>query len=282
MKKVIRYRDLFPFNLTSYEGIFSYIYNKKAIIGDWFTKDFATKLDIEFVLSESGYKRFNYALTSLGSEDLKKVLSDSYSGIIDNKFGEKWNTIYNLLLNESKKYDPLSEFKVTTTETPNLTSSRDLTKNDTITDTTTENKDKDTTLSSTKNEKTGTNITTTNETTNDNEVYGYNSTASVPSDTSTSSLNQTMVGDKESNITEGTSSDTGSVTESNTTNYNRELDVTENETTKQTGTKETISEGNKSKSYQELISSEIKLRELNNLINIMFNDVNKLLFLEVY
>ena len=91
-----------------------------------------------------------------------------------------------------------------------------------------------------------------------------------------------MVGDKESNITEGTSSDTGSVTESNTTNYNRELESTQNETTKQTGTKETISEGNKNKSYQELISSEIKLRELNNLINIMFNDVNKLLFLEVY
>lgn len=107
-------------------------------------------------------------------------ICEHFTNIIYQRFGLKWVKIYDAL---TENYNPLHNYDMTETRTPNLTETR------------------------TPNITRGENASTTSSTDVENGVYGFNSTNSNPSTDSTGSQTDTM---------NRTSTETGTETKKNT------------------------------------------------------------------
>ena len=145
----------------------------------YITKQLFHAIDYLLETNSITWEDFLESPSTYDSEILSAIAS-LFGGIIENRFGSKWNKIYSAL-NES--YNPLENYNMSETRTPNLTETRtpNLTHSETASN--------------------------TSSTDVENGVYGFNSTNSNPSTDSTGSQTDSL---------NRTNTDTGTETKTNT------------------------------------------------------------------
>ena len=158
-------------------------------------------------------------------------------------YGDSWADIWGAL---SAEYNPIHNYEMTETESPDITRTR--TPNITRENITTTQAD----------------VQTTGTTSTSKDVYGFNSGATgVPQDSTTGSTSTTVTMSPSSNKVTDTDSETG----------------TETETT--TGTRSLTRSGNIGvTTSQQMIESELELRR-QHMASIAFDDLNMLVTLSI-
>lgn len=298
-KKLI---DVFPDWLTT-GGIFT------SLTGmPWSTAVTGSILDIEYYGNISGDKAISPLVEKLlnTSGELPSTSIAKLVDIIKARYTTPWTKLYATL---SIEYNPLHNFKVETTvtpdleikRTPNLThtstssSSNTMTFNDTetVTDNTTETRTPNLTSEETSKEETIVSIQNSDE----SSQYGFNSSDAVPTDESEGSVTNTTTKDptKNANTTTETGTETvantGTTTTANTgsdTNAEQGLTTstdtgTDTETHK--GTETTETEGFRAiygmQSQQVLLDEERK-SWLWQFFDVVFRDVDSVLTIPIY
>lgn len=153
----------------------------KTDLNDFINSNNVDTLNQDYYLSHSGDKYISPFVEKLfNAGKTASEISSYVATICYNRFGEKWKKIYDALLTE---YNPLENYSMEETRTPNLT-------------------DSDT-------ENVGTSISS-NRTTNANSKYkGFNADAPVTITTTDGSENSSTTGTKLANETTRTSTHTG-------------------------------------------------------------------------
>lgn len=193
------------------------------------------------------------------------------------KFGENWKRLYATL--KPPDYDPLTNYKMeeTVEGTESSTRTPDLTKGDTGTVQTTGQDKRTPDLSrkgtgTVKDEGSGTN-------TNKNNLWGFNSSESVPSDMSdgTATNENTTTRD----LTE-TETGTDTTDHTNTDTYNRSYTETGTDTTAGTSSRKLTRTGNiGTNTFQNLINQERDIWKWN-FYEQVFRDVDSVLTIPIY
>ena len=239
---------------------------------------------------------------------------DTLAKIVSMKFKNKWNSIYTSL----SDYNALSNYKYNEVETPNITKtkeeSEDKSRNQEDTSTNTingENKKvgtntdtkqgtKESTEGTISTQKEGTDLVTTDSQETENRIYGFNSNVGVGDNEGNGTTTTNVTGNKDDNIIDlnknvtkneeenSTLSKNINETDTKTESANKSLssDITEtntkNTTDKETGTREKEGSGYRNISPQELAQKEIELKNLYNLYNIIYEDVDSVIALGIY
>ena len=181
MKK-IKINEIFTTDdvLTATNLIFNQLVQKQDL-NDFINSNNVSALNQDYYLSHSGDKYISPFVERLfNAGKTASEISSYVATICYNRFGEKWKKIYDALLTE---YNPLENYSMEETRTPNLT-------------------DSDT-------ENVGTSISS-NRTTNANSKYkGFNADAPVTITTTDGSENSSTTGTKLANETSRTSTHTG-------------------------------------------------------------------------
>ena len=219
-------------DLMSTGGIFSKVQSVTGQPFEWLTSTLALELDNIYYLEHSGdktispyYRRLSEKAVEDDSIDVLGILANA----IITKFADKWNKLYSAFI--SSDYNPLENYRMEQTETPDITKE------------------------STKN--VGMNVTTETENSSELDVYGFNSTVKVPSQEASGGNSVTMSGDKVDN----------------------ETTVSETET----GTRELERHGNIGvTTSQQMLQSEIDLRNHYNFVENIMKDVDSVLALKIY
>ena len=184
MKK-IKINEIFTTDdvLTATNLIFNQLVLKEDL-NDFINSNNVDTLNQDYYLSHSGDKYISPFVERLfNAGKTASEISSYVATICYNRFGEKWKKIYDALLTE---YNPLENYSMEETRTPNLT-------------------DSDT-------ENVGTSISS-NRTTNANSKYkGFNADAPVTITTTDGSENSSTTGTKLANETSRTSTHTGTET----------------------------------------------------------------------
>lgn len=229
MPKIIEY---FPDWLTG-DGIFSYIHEEATsaeIDLEWLTSDTAAILDREYFGQISGLKEtstFVDALVENSDGELTTFDKTKLAETILYIYLNKWKRLYRIAEIE---YDPVSNYDMEQTETPNIIHTRD--------------------------EKRGTQITTSATGSGTGNVYGFNSSNPVPQSSSSTATSETVTGNKDNNTT----------------------NVVENER----GTRKLTRKGNIGvTTTQQMIESEIALWQWN-FFKSVFDDVDEILTAKYY
>lgn len=227
--------------------------------------DNGNTLDIEYFGNHSGEKETSplidkaVLLLNDGVEELTEEQVTILANVIYKKYGVQWQKLYRLL---SEQYNPIENYSMVETETPNIT--RTETPDITRTETPNVTRDKITTSQSDFSVTTDSNIGT--------DIYGFNSTAPVPQGESNANSTVTTQGDAEDNVTTETETETGTRTETET--------GTRTET--ETGTRTLTRSGNIGvTTSQQMIESEIKLWEWT-FYNTVFDNVDTVLTVPKY
>lgn len=175
--------------LSGTDGIFFKIYTYDQTLTEplfpWLTTDTAKMLDEHYYLSHSGDKWISKLfITMLKAEDDGNVSDALYeiAKMIHSKFGFTWNKIIDAW---EKNYEPLENYDMEQTETPDIT----------------------------KTKAVDTNVTTT--TTDDitaNDIYGFNSSSAKPQTKSTRNGSVTTSGTSDDNIETETETGTRGLT----------------------------------------------------------------------
>lgn len=179
-----------------HDGIFKELFNLEQF--EWLTEDNVNEINIEYYYHHSGDKYISkmYERTELINLRVlagnKFVLVNNFyvsvnpenslvnlAKIIYNKFHDKWNRIWNLLVEEH--YNPIHNYNMTELETRALANSN------------------------TRKQKT--NITTSSG--NSEYTYGYNETNETPTGKTSSSI--TSTGDLDDNQIQDSGTDTGTI-----------------------------------------------------------------------
>lgn len=163
--------------------------------------------------------------------------------VIRNKFAEKWTKQYITLIED--QYNPINDYEHIETTTKNNT------------DTTTY----DTTVENDGNR--GFKTSTTFSDTDTDNIYGFNSSSAVPSNSSQSSSTETVTGDKNSNTSHNTETKSGSDA--------RNFQANETKTIK-----------GRNKSSAELIDKELDMRNRQIFFDIVFTDIDSVATIGVY
>ena len=271
-------------------GIFSEL-SKLSV--PWSTN--SIDLDIEYFGNHSGDKIISPLVSKLLVDN--KLNSDSVTrlaSVIFNLNHENWDRLYLAL---QKEYDPLQNYnsdeirtvntKDTGTDTFDRTSSGTNTLKDSSSNTRTGSESLESSGSDSLS-KTGT-VGSQGSNLSDNNVFGFNSSSSVPSDSSNSSNNstdtynlsdKTSYGKKDTKVYNNVS-DSGS-RESNNTVSNKSSDKETKDL--QTNTSETFHrDGNIGvTTSQQMLESEFELRIKYRFFDVVFADVDKTLALQLY
>ena len=319
------------------------------------TNDVAGILDFEYFNVHS-YSKCVLPFVDALKDSQPETYIQQIAKIVNLKFKVKWQKLYDVLIGSN--YVPINNYQESETETPNITKTKEgtetntedstitetpnlttskegsanksevlsetetpnitKTKTGTNSDTSTGNENAQTTEKSSQKE--GTNVTTTGEGQQDNQVYGFNSNVGVGSTESGVNSSSNVSGNKEDNTIDINKTDTSEKSKNETTQHsinetqkesgtkNREGTKTNqdstSETTTQTGTKNTSIDSSKNKnsnetlketgtrtyersgirgaSYQELIEKEVNLKNRYNLFNILYQDVDSIIALMTY
>lgn len=184
MKK-IKINEIFTTDdvLTATNLIFNQLVLKEDL-NDFINSNNVDTLNQDYYLSHSGDKYISPFVERLfNAGKTASEISSYVATICYNRFGEKWKKIYDALMTE---YNPLENYSMEETRTPNLT-------------------DSDT-------ENVGTSISS-NRTTNANSKYkGFNADAPVTITTTDGGENSSTTGTKLANETSRTSTHTGTET----------------------------------------------------------------------
>lgn len=255
-------------------GVFSPMSN-----APWADTMSGTNLDILYLDGHSGERYCsNFINHRLNDSD---VLSSDNRTLISNilwaMFGIQWTRLWATM--KPVEYDPLTNYQMQETMegTENSTRTPDLTKGDTGTvqttgqDTRTPNLTKANT-GTVKNEGSGTS-------TNQNGIWGFNSSASVPSDMSdgTATNENTTTG----NLSE-TETGTDTTDRTNTDTYNRSYTETGTDTTAGTRSRKLTRTGNiGTNTFQNLLQQERNIW-MYDFFEQVFKDVDSVLTIPIY
>lgn len=255
-------------------GVFSPMSN-----APWADTMSGTNLDILYLDGHSGERYCsNFINHRLNDSD---VLSSENRTLISNiiwaMFGIQWTRLWATM--KHAEYDPLTNYQMQETMegTENSTRTPDLTKGDTGTVQTT-GQDKRTpnltkaNTGTVKNEGSGTN-------TNQNGIWGFNSSTSVPSDMSdgTATNENTTTG----NLSE-TETGTDTTDHTNTDTYNRSYTETGTDTTAGTSSRKLTRTGNiGTNTFQNLLQQERNIW-MYNFFEQVFKDVDSVLTIPIY
>ena len=281
--------EAFP-NWLIGEGIFSEL-SKLSV--PWSTN--SIDLDLEYFGNHSGDKIISPLVSKLLVDG--KLTSDSITrlaSIIFSLNGDNWSRLYSALQEEYKalqNYNGDETRTVTTTDTGTDTFSHTGNETNTLNDSSSNTRTGSESLESSGSDslsKTGT-VGSQGSNLSDNNVFGFNSSSSVPSDNSNSSnestdtynlSDKTSYGKKDTKVYNNVS-DSGSRESTNT--VSNESSDTETKDL-QTNTSETFHrEGNYGvRTSQEMISQEFELRMKYRFFDVVFADVDKTLALQLY
>lgn len=175
--------------------------------------------------------------------DKARAFNIIFGDICDNKFSRKWDKLYDLLIEAN--YNPLEDTDIVETKTGG--------NDDTIT------KNSITTEDGTV----GTNQTITTNSTDNSDIYGFNSTSPIPTDVNTNETTETTIGSPQDNTTHNTQTVNGSDKKINIFNESK------------------TSKGRYDKAST-LIMEEISLREKENFFNIIYKDIDSVVTLQIY
>lgn len=200
---------------------------------------------------------------------------NALANILYTRYGVQWDKLYKVL---SVEYNPIENYSMTEEETPDITRTEtpDITRTETSdikhTETPNITRDKTTTAKS--------DFTVTTNSDNAIDVYGFNSTSSVPQGESNANSTVTTQGDADNNVT----------TENETEKGNRSITETETHTETETGTRMERESGTRTlirsgnigvTTSQQMLESEIKLWEWN-FYETVFKDVDTVLTVPKY
>lgn len=281
--------EAFP-NWLVGEGIFSEL-SKLSV--PWRTN--SIDLDLEYFGNHSGEKIISPLVSKLLVDD--KLTSDSVTrlaSIIFSLNGDNWSRLYSALQEEYKalqNYNGDETRTVTTTDTGTDTFSHTGSESSTLNDSSSNIRTGSESLESSGSDslsKTGT-VGSQGSNLSDNNVFGFNSSNSVPSDNSNSSnestdtynlSDKTSYGKKDTKVYNNVS-DSGSHESTNT--VSNESSDTETKDL-QTNTSETFHrEGNLGvTTSQQMLESEFELRMNYRFFDVVFADVDKTLALQLY
>lgn len=281
--------EAFP-NWLVGEGIFSEL-SKLSV--PWSTN--SVDLDLEYFGNHSGEKIISPLVSKLLVDG--KLNSDSITrlaSIIFSLNGDNWSRLYSALQEEYKalqNYNGDETRTVTTTDTGTDTFSHTGSESSTLNDSSSNTRTGSESLESSGSDslsKTGT-VGSQGSNLSDNNVFGFNSSSSVPSDNSNSSnestdtynlSDKTSYGKKDTKVYNNVS-DSGSRESTNT--VSNESSETETKDL-QTNTSETFHrEGNLGvTTSQQMLESEFELRMNYRFFDVVFADVDKTLALQLY
>lgn len=224
--------DVYPEWIT--KGIFSYL---NALEVPWKSDISGNQLDVIYHGSRSGHKIIgslieNYLENNTVSDDNKITIAQAIFSI----YIKNWNALYKTL---SLEYNPIENYSMT--ETENVQDSHKGTVESDATDT-----------------STNTENTIVNDTAN-NQLWGFNSTDSVNSDT--------QIGDTTKNVD-------GSINSTHKNTDTETKDITSDRTLKRSGNIGVTTS-------QQMIESERQLW-LWNFFESVFSDIDRILVLKIY
>lgn len=255
-------------------GVFS-----PMVSAPWIDTMSGTNLDIAYLDGHSGERYCsNFINHRLGDSD---VLSSDNRMLIANilwaMFGIQWTRLWATM--KPVDYDPLTNYKMEETleGTESSTRTPDLTKGDTGTVQTTGQNKRTPNLTRKGTGTVNDNGSATN--TNQNGIWGFNSSTSVPSDMSdgTSTNENTTTRD----LTE-TETGTDTTDRTNTDTYNRSYTETGTDTTAGTSSRKLTRTGNiGTNTFQNLLQQERNLW-MYNFFEQIFKDVDSVLTLPIY
>ena len=246
-------------------GIFKDIATGRTGTFPWLSN--AATLDAEYFGNKSGNKSVSPIIDKFIEQNidagvqnpftLKAEQRTALANIIVNRFSEKWLKLYALL---SKEYNPIENYSMTETETPNITKRQGVSDDYEISDKKTVDRNMSTTetasidyevsdektiarnMSRTETasndyevsdeKKTGTNYTVSTNNETNTETYGFNSASPVPTNDASGNSTVTTSGNANDNVETNTHKQTGGMTVTESGNAN---DNVETNTHKQTG-----------------------------------------------
>lgn len=256
-------------------GIFPYM-----ILSDDVFYDKLYELCLGYYTSRSGEKTISMTyekFISITNEnpEIDKSPEELIGSLIRGKFLDKWNRVYDVLINS--QYDALNNRESTedktgnnqNKDTHNTTKAKQGTNSDITTyDTNVED-----------NGRTGTSETTTRNVQDANDVYGFNSSTRVGDTYSNETTSETIVGEADKNTSHNVQTKTGT--------ENKQFDINESETNTGTDTTDiTISEklvkSGRDGSGAELITEELNLRNTQLFFDIIYSDIDSITTLQIY
>lgn len=238
------------------------------------------ELCLGYYTSRSGEKTISITyerFISLTNEtpEINKTPEELIGTLIRGKFLDKWNRVYDVLINS--QYDALNNRESTedktgnnqNKDTHNTTKARQGTNSDITTyDTNVED-----------NGKTATSETTTRNIQDANDVYGFNSSIPVSDTYSNQTESETVVGEADNNTSHNIQTKTGT--------ENKQFGINESETNTGTDTTDiTINEklvkSGRDGSGAELITEELNLRNTQLFFDIIYADIDSITTLQIY
>lgn len=224
-------------------GIFTSLFNQTDL---FYNK--TEMLCLGYYTERSGEKTISPTYEKLLSfvkenEDITETAEELLGKLIRGKFIDKWNRVYNALLQEQYNILDNSTY-IETIVGDNIDIKTFDTNNET-------------------NGNTSNKQTYTRESNSNDDIYGFNSSAGSPSNSSLDSETETTQGDSKDNTTHNINTKTGTET----------LNLTVNETKTNTG---------RNGSGADLIQKELKLRNEQLFFNILYKDIDSITTLQIY
>ena len=255
----------------------------------------SSDMDIEYFGNVSGDKessplidRFieiniNDGMNTFAITDLQRK---TLAAIISRRFSTKWNKLYNI---GELEYNPIENYSMRETETPNITRNKttDTNENNTINHNTAFDKTVTETPTDYKIDKTrkeGTDTTTTVDNATNASAYGFNSVSPVPTNDASGNGTTTVKGDADKNVTTESEMRSGIMTTREQGTADKNTDETTEQRTGQitdveteTGNRRLERSGNIGvTTSQQMIQSEIDLWQWN-FIQTIYKDVDSVL-----
>lgn len=254
------------------------IYSRDKLASNYFNKE--VSMDIVYVDTSDAIFIDNedYVGILQSNDDIYDTLSD----IIIARYKDKWDRIYNALV--EGEYNVLDNYNMVEVRTPDLTDERTLDLLNTLTKNTTDERTLDLTDERTPDLHTDDKTMINQDITNTENVnrFGYddNGANGSPYEKKTTTANGTAQNNYSDRDVDESGTDTNTHTGTDTmehTGYDTNAD-TGTDTTTHTGTDTLTRRGNIGvTTSQQMLESELKLRALYNMVIIIYDDIDKVL-----
>lgn len=287
-------KKTYPDYLGEGGAVFTDLENNHSETFEWL-ENIGGLLDAEYFGNHSGNKETspliddfienNYDEEVEHPVELTTAQRTLLSNIIANKYANKWSRLYAIM---SAEYNPIENYSMTEEEVPDITKQFSVSDNYAVTNETTKATNISTTETPsndykvTEEKKVNTDLSVETDTTTSADVYGFNSTAPVPSNEGSGNSTVTTSGDEETNKETTTKTQEGYMT---ITEEGSAQDNIETNTQSQTGYRQETETGTRTltrsgnigvTTSQQMIESEIALWQWN-FFEMIFKDVDTIL-----
>lgn len=255
-------------------GIFPYIFTD--ISDEKISKD----LSNGYYLFHSGEKQISpYFEKVIDFTTNNTNVTLSYDEIVGNylrsMFYDKWSRVKSALLNS--EYNPIENYNISEKKTADNTKTNTYNSQNNKTANNSDNTTYDVNIED--NGDTGSHEVTTRNSTQQNDIYGFNSSVAVGDDISTTDSTVTITGDKNLNTNHNINTKTG--TENKAFSVDEQNSKTGSDT-ESDNIDESIIKTGRTDSAAELIQKELDLRDKNILFDIIYKDIDSVIALQIY